>query len=388
MMPRRSFLLLATLCLTGCHHGKPSPAVSSSLTVPPLPGSTHPEYTITDIGEGMPSGINNRGQVVGLSPIGKAQPGKPPPYHGFLWSNGTRTEMPTLGGTYSNAESIDDAGRILGTASVPGRTRTGFPIDHLCLWDGRTLTDLEANPKFRGILAPHLIRSSGAMYAVSPPQCPDGTQHLWFYPNGIRPGPRFDRGRISPSFLRPKAINDKGTVIGQWAIKAKRHGNAAEQGFIWHLGDTHFTGLGTLGGQESEAVAVTNSDQVVGDSQPHGEMGAYQYSHAFLWKNGKMRDLGTLLHTDYSQSRAYAVSGSLIVGSSNAKGDPNSHPVLWSQDQIKDLSLLIPRGTNWIALVDAMHINNRGQIIGEGLVTGDNYIHTYLLTPLKNGKTL
>ncbi len=378
----RSFLTLlalAPLSLTGCHR---APA-TLPLTVPSLPGSVHPEYTIIDIGPGMPSGINNRGQVVSTAYFGKTQAGKPTLYRGFLWTNGTRTEMPTLGGTYSNAASIDDAGRILGTASVPGLSRSGFPVDHLCFWDGRTLIDLESNPKFRGIRAPHLIQSSGAMYAVSPPQRPDGAQHLWFYPNGIRPGPRFDRGRIGPSSLRPKAINDKGTVIGQWTMGTKQQGSAAEQGFIWHLGDTDFSKLGTLGGPESEAVALTNSDQVIGDSQPQGEKGIYQPSHAFLWKSGKMRDIGTLFSPHNDHSNAYAVNGNgLIVGLSSAEDDPNSRPVLWKNSKIKDLSLLIPRGTNWTMLVAALGVNDRGQITGQGFVTGDNYSHGFLLTPI------
>ena len=47
--------------------------------------------------------------------------------------------------------------------------------------------------------------------------------------------------------------------------------------------------LGTLGGIFSVAVAVNEQGQVVGTSQT-----AARESHAFLWENGVMTDLGTL----------------------------------------------------------------------------------------------
>ena len=57
--------------------------------------------------------------------------------------------------------------------------------------------------------------------------------------------------------------------------------------------------LGTLGGIISAALAVNEASQVVGDA-----FTATGATHAFLWENGVMTDLGTL---GGSQSRAFAL---------------------------------------------------------------------------------
>ena len=48
--------------------------------------------------------------------------------------------------------------------------------------------------------------------------------------------------------------------------------------------------LGTLGGSSSWASAINDSGQVIGSSYLAGD----QNRHAFLYKDGKMTDLGTL----------------------------------------------------------------------------------------------
>ena len=55
------------------------------------------------------------------------------------------------------------------------------------------------------------------------------------------------------------------------------------------------TDLGTLGGCCSQAVAINERGQIIGeaDTRANYEEGD-PISHAFLWQNGKLRDLGTL----------------------------------------------------------------------------------------------
>lgn len=377
MMPHRFVpLLLAALCLTGCHR---------SQTASTLSGIAHPAYTITDLGEGMPTAINNHAQVAGIYAAG-VFPGadKFPYFHGCLWQNGTRTEMPTLGGWYSSVGTIDDAGRIWGSATVAGRERPGFPVTHGCLWDGHTLTDLDADPRFHGTQAVHQT-PSGAIYAVSPVQPVDRARHLWLFPNGLRPGPHKDLGKIGGPLLDAHAINDRGTVIGQWNTGQTHNGGVVRQAFIWHIGDKRWTDLGTFGDRGSQVVALNNSDQVIGQSGfPQTEGPHPAIFHAYLWERGKLHDLGTLPGGTMSYPYSINASGQIVGFSDTAKEHLNAHPVLWENGQIKDLSTLIPSGTHWISLGGGMGINNQGQIVGDGAFAGDKdrYVHGYLLTPI------
>ena len=74
-------------------------------------------------------GVNNAGQVVGWSyTAGDAA------HHAFLWSPATgMLDIGTLGGTYSHAYDINNAGQIVGSAYIAGNTAY-----HAFLWTAAT----------------------------------------------------------------------------------------------------------------------------------------------------------------------------------------------------------------------------------------------------------
>ena len=81
--------------------------------------------------------------------------------------------------------------------------------------------------------------------------------------------------------------------------------------------------LGTLGGEESTAIAINDRGQVVGASQTSS--GDH---HAFLWQDGVMTDLGTL---GGSESYAFDIneSGQVVGESETASG--NRRATLWER---------------------------------------------------------
>ncbi len=80
-------------------------------------------------------------------------------------------------------------------------------------------------------------------------------------------------------------VNDNGVVVGASAIADGE--NPPNHAFRWARG--HLTDLGTLGGRDSSANAVNDHGDIAGSSQlPDGS------THAVLWHNGHIQDLGIL----------------------------------------------------------------------------------------------
>jgi probable HAF family extracellular repeat protein len=66
------------------------------------------------------SAINASGQIVGVLNNSPSPSGPSP--HGFLYSDGAMVDIGTLGGDYSQADGINDAGQIVGSAALPDDT--------------------------------------------------------------------------------------------------------------------------------------------------------------------------------------------------------------------------------------------------------------------------
>jgi probable HAF family extracellular repeat protein len=75
-------------------------------------------------------GINDAGQIVGNAYTASGQ------NHAFLYSDGNMTDLGTLGGAYSNAYGINDAGQIVGMAY------TASGQNHAFLYSDGNMTDL------------------------------------------------------------------------------------------------------------------------------------------------------------------------------------------------------------------------------------------------------
>jgi probable HAF family extracellular repeat protein len=186
------------------------------------------------------------------------------------------------------------------------------------------------------------------------------------------------------------AINARGWISGGSGTSAvdPLTGSSTEHAVLWKE-DNQIVDLGTLpGGVESATLYVKNGGEVVGVAtvdtvlDPFASIGQGPYpspTHAFIWKNGVMRDLGTLGGPD-----SFALGGcnndrtGLVTGSSFTTSTPNLNsgfptldPFLWENGTMTDLGSL--GGTFGFAEC----ANNSGQVIGQSNLTGDSEQHAF-----------
>lgn len=165
-------------------------------------------------------------------------------------------------------------------------------------------------------------------------------------------------------------LNDRGQAVGATMIAG-----GTLRATLWAAGTA--SDLGTLGGPNSIARATNNSGQIVGGAATPAGM------HAFLWEDGRMRDLGTL--PGFTQSIATGINenGEVIGRAYNASSKPYwtwpTIPFLWRQGRMTALPL---PGRCFRA--QAAAINDQGVIVGWGTDAVNNTIACYW----KNGKAI
>jgi probable HAF family extracellular repeat protein len=140
--------------------------------------------------------------------------------------------------------------------------------------------------------------------------------------------------------------------------------------------------LGTLGGSQSEAVAMNDSGQVTGISLTAGDE-EHTFTHAFLWNGTTMLDLGTLGGTD-SFAEAINATGQ-VTGWSWIEGNFDPHAFLWDDGTLHDLNALIDPADPLLPFVylrEGVDINDFGQILVTGFDSRTFRHSVYLASPV------
>ena len=181
-----------------------------------------------------------------------------------------------------------------------------------------------------------------------------------------------------------QGINSRGTVAGfsTDGYLDPLTGYPEIHATRWQDGD--ILDLGTLGGNESYANFINERGQITGaalNAIPDAFttalfIGATQV-HAFLWEHGSMQDLGTLGGPDsfgyYINDRGEITGQSFTNDVPNdTTGIPTLNPFLWRHGTMLDL------GTLGGTLGNPEALNNRGQVVGESNLAGDETFHPFL----------
>lgn len=148
--------------------------------------------------------------------------------------------------------------------------------------------------------------------------------------------------------------------------------------------------LGTLGGTLSFAHNPSNGADVAGDSTISGDSA----TRGFIWKNGRMTDLGTLGGPDSDTGSYRPLSDNdLVAGQSEIPTpDPNGEDAcghgtalecrafLWKDGVMAMLPTL--GASSGLFIAEANGINDRGQVSGTAVDIARGAPHAYLATPI------
>jgi probable HAF family extracellular repeat protein len=270
--------------------------------------------------------------------------------HAFRWTNGVLADLGTNpGGGFSQADAINDAGQVAGTADrISGGF--GYPVR----WSaGGAITDL-GGPVTNALGLGTGIDPAGRVVGGQRPDNSEGDPLGTLYQvNGVRVD-------LGPNLGTAAGINAVGQVVGSPA-------------YIWRNGSVTFL-PGFPGTGSAAATAISISGQVVGSA------GAGSTDLAVRWQNRTPVNLGTVGGITHNRANAINAAGQ-IVGTADPQCVPCAPPQawLWQAGTITALDALIPAGSGW-TLQQANGINDRGQIVGAGIHNG--HMRGYLLTPV------
>lgn len=280
---------------------------------------------------------NNYGLIAGVAETGQLDPNGeswscsaffPSVTHhtclGVVWEWGHTRALPTLGGNNGFAAGINDRAQVVGWAET----------------------------------------------AMRDPSCdPASGQVLQFLP--VVWGPGKDQRRALPLLAGDSsgaavAINNRGQVVGISGACDQAVGRfTARHAVLWDGNQT--IALGDLGGTAwNTPVAINQHGEVVGFANvPGGATPGSFHEHAFLWtRSGGMRDLGTLPGDTRSQALGINDRGQ-VVGLSHG-GTAGYRAFLWENGVMTDLNTLVAPGYADHLLL-ANDIDDAGRITGQAL---------------------
>jgi probable HAF family extracellular repeat protein len=298
------------------------------------------------------NGINDLDQVVGdlMGPSIGVEP--------VEWlKSGGEVVLPI--GTLALASAINDKGDIVGNydnghldnLAILWQGSSHTPVNLGVLWVDPTLPDYASSTATGINSLSHVVGTSNAGEGTDPNTAQSFGQHAFLYRNG--------------------RMQDLGALA-----------------------------LSKDGSDYSVAFGVNNLDQVVGSSttaiparnsqgQPCSDCGVA--SHAFLWRAGKMTDLGNLASIPGWDSEAKAIDDrGEIVGWSDSlvNGSSTHRAFLYVGGQMLNLQFYVFDRDPNVRLTEAVGINCEGWIVANGFnVQTPNIGRIYLLIPRGPART-
>jgi len=261
---------------------------------------------------------------------------------GFVWQDGQKRALDTLGGYNSFATGTNNHTQTVG-------------------WAENTVHDPTC-------VAPQVLQFHAAIWGPGE----DDIQELPPLPDD--------------SATAATAINDHGQVVGISGSCDRAFGRfSAEHSVLWENGVP--INIGDLGGVAwNTPMAINRKGDIVGFANRSAADGGSFRPRAFLsTKPGRIIDLGALGDDPYSQALGINKDRQ-VVGVSYAEGFATCSAFIWEHGVMRDLNRLAPDYSGHLCA--ANDINDFGQITGEAVQEGTGRTVPFLANPVTQGSIM
>ena len=254
------------------------------------------------------------------------------------------TNLPSLGGTVSRGNSINDRGWVAGYSNLAGNQSR-----HATLWLGGSAIDLGTLGGPNSSVAWPVKNNRGILAGIAQTATPDPLGENWscsaFFPAATA------TGYVCLGFVWEDGVmtalptlggnngfatgaNNRGQVVG-WAENTVHDPTCVPpqvlqfRAVVWGPGSDQIQELPPLPGDTSgAATAINDRGQVVGISGTCDQaVGRFTAAHAVLWEHGSVTDIGNLGGTTWNTPMAINESGD-VVGFASQPGDDPDNPQL------------------------------------------------------------
>jgi probable HAF family extracellular repeat protein len=271
-----------------------------------------------------------------------------------------------------NVNTISDRGIVVGTGDEV-RQPIGLPTDRALVWEpnGTRYNNLQIND-FGGVESYFFDTNNSKQYVGRNILANEFDKPI-ISENGVVK----ELAALGGDGGSARGINNKGQIVGGIDSDGKLDGTFTNTAVIWEKdakGEYQLKNLGTFGAAQASLRDINDAGDIIG-AKSNGLSGTAATSNPFILRDGKLTDLGSL------GGKTGSVTGinsfGTVVGSSQttvlggADGKTlESHAFVWSEGKIADLNSLVTEPIIYngakVVLTSAVGINNFGDIAATG----------------------
>lgn len=350
--------------------------------------TTHAQtYTLTDLGVlpdesvSTAAAINRQGDVAGTSGESAFR---------YTTTDPLMEDIGAPGESISRGVGINLSGQVVGDSTF-GTSSTS----HAAIFENGSARDLAVFENREAFSRANDINAPGQVVGFYNGQVDGLSSRAFITDTSSQENSLTDLGTLGGMYAQALAINDSGFATGNSEMGGVHTINTPglTHAFIWSA-TTGMFDLGTLAGDFSYGTGINANNHVVGYSTVNS---FDDRVHAFLHDGETMLDLGALSGASKALDRSFAlgVNGvDQVVGYSYVPSNeagvfhhppsvsaPQQVAFIYSNGLMVDLNTLIGSASKSYRLYAATAINDKGQIAAIALDESSDAFHAVLLTP-------